>query len=79
VTKSACKEFPRWGVDAGQVKLFLAADGGEDAPSTESIEALLADPSSRLGEAWSLGRARIRPGSWLLARVPPPAAAPGAS
>ena len=80
VTKSACNEFPRWGVDAGQVQLFLAADGGEDSPSTESIVALVADPTKRLGEAWPLERARIGPGAWLLARVPPPpAAAPGAS
>ena len=76
----ACTKFSHWGVAADQVELFLAAEEGEDAPSPESIEALLADPSKRLGEAWSLERARIRPGSWLLARVPPPpAAAPGAS
>ena len=79
VAKRACEEYPHWGVNAGQVALFLAADGGEDAPSPESIVALVADRTKRLGEAWSLERARIGPGSWLLARIPPPpAAAPGA-
>jgi hypothetical protein len=73
----ACNKFKRWGVDADEVELFLAAEGGDDAPSPESIEALLTDPTKRLGEAWSLERARIGPGSWLLARVPPPPAAAG--
>ena len=76
----ACKEFPRWGVDAGQVHLFLAAAGGADRPSPAALAAVAADSVGRLSEEWPLARAGIVPGCWLLARVPPSAAAaPGAS
>jgi hypothetical protein len=73
VAARACKEFPRWGVDAGQVRLFLAAAGGEDPPPPDALVAAAADPASRLGVGWPLARAGIVPGCWLLARVPPPA------
>ena len=75
----ACKEFPRWGVDAGQVKLFLVASpDGHNEPSAIAIkDALLLEPLSPFD---TLADAGIVSGSWLLARVPPPpAAAPGAS
>ena len=78
VVVRACKEFPRWGVDAGQVRLFLAAAGGKNAPPPEALVAAAADPASCLGVGWTLDDAGIAPGCWLLARVPPPAAAPGA-
>ena len=74
----ACKEFPRWGVDAGQVHLFLAAAGGTDRPLPAAIAAAAADSAGLLSEEWSLARAGIAPGCWLLARVPPPAVASGA-
>jgi hypothetical protein len=77
----ACEMFPRWGVDAGQVKLFLvptgrvAANDGE--PSADAINDALS--GERLQSSWLLDRAHIGPGSWLLARVPlPPVMAPGA-
>ena len=35
----ACATFARWGVDAGQVFLHLAAAGGEDEPSAEAVAA----------------------------------------
>ena len=80
VAARACKEFPRWGVDAGQVRLFLAAAGGADRPSPAALAAVAADSVGRLSEEWPLARAGIVPGCWLLARVPPSAAAaPGAS
>ncbi len=69
----ACKEFPRWGVDAGQVHLFLAAAGGADRPSSAALAAVAADSVGRLSEEWPLARAGIEPGCWLLARVPPSA------
>ena len=79
VAVRACKEFPLWGVDAGQVHLFLAAAGGADEPPPDALVAAAADPAKRLGVGLTLARAGITPGCWLLARVPPPAAAaPGA-
>jgi hypothetical protein len=72
VAVRVCKEFPHWGVHAEQVCLFLAAGGGEVRPPAL---AAAANPAARLGEGLTLDRAGITPGSWLLARVPPPAAA----
>jgi hypothetical protein len=73
-----CADFPRWGVDAGQVALFLAAPGGTAAPTRREAAAVLGDAAKRLGEGMALQEAGIVSGAWLLARVPPPAA-PGAS
>ena len=78
LVERACEKFPRWGVDAGQVRLFLAAADGVDAPSPDALMAAVAAPAMCLGVGLTLVRAGIVPGCWLLARVPPPAAAPGA-
>jgi hypothetical protein len=79
VAERVCLKFPYWGVHAEQVCLFLAAGGGEVPPPPAMLAAAAADPSARLGEGLTLAHAGITPGAWLLARVPPPAAAPGAS
>ena len=65
-------KFKGWGVEAYQVGLYLVAPGGDLVPSLESINAVLGDESNRLGEGLSLAAARVTPGSWLVARVPPP-------
>ena len=73
----ACALFG-WGPPT-QVRLHLAAAGGDDEPSTDAITDALS--GERLQSSWPLGRARIGPGSWLLARVPlaaAPVAARGA-
>ena len=75
LVERACEKFPRWGVDAGQVSLFRAAAGDADRPSPATIVAVAADSAGRLSEEWPLSRAGIVKGCWLLARVPPPAAA----
>ena len=67
----ACREFPRWGVDAGQVQLFLVAAAGVDEP--DSAGELAALSRARLQAAWPLASAGVGSGAWLLARVPPPA------
>jgi hypothetical protein len=73
----ACDKFPRWGVDAGQVKLFLiAAPDGVDEPSADAIKDALS--GERLQSSWPLERARIGPGSWLLARIATSGASGGA-
>ena len=68
LAKRACTEFPLWRVDASQVELYLAAAGGDDEPSTDSIKDALS--GTRLQSGWSLARAGIAAGSWLLVRVP---------
>ena len=72
----ACDKFPHWVVNAGQVGLFLVLGGREEARSMQR---------NPLSAAGTLQREPlfaddpVIPGSWLLARVPPPvAAAPGA-
>ena len=72
----ACEKFPRWGADAGQVKLFLVREGRERALAVEDNPSLAA---SVLISANKLAADDcVEPGSWLLARVPsqPVAAAP---
>ena len=78
LTKRACSEFPRWGADAGQVRLHLVVHpSGGDEPTEEAEVAAL--DGQRLQSAWTLADAGIVSGSWLLARISLPAAAAGAS
>jgi hypothetical protein len=69
----ACAAFPRWAAGPGAVALFLVPGGREAAL------ALQRDPPSAAralaGDAL-LPDARVAPGSWLLARIAPPARAP---
>lgn len=71
VAARACKEFPLWGVDAGQVRLFQVPGGRDEARSIQR------DPSSETailrGEALFADEP-VESGSWLLARLPPPGA-----
>ena len=77
LTERMCKEFPRWGADAGQVQLFLvAAPVGVDEPSAGALEGALC--GARLQSSWPLAHAGIVPGSWLLARILPDTAAAAA-
>ena len=72
----ACKEFPRWGVDAGQVRLLLVSAAAKEPTPAELEAALLGEPLSPFSELADVG---VVSGCCLLARVPPPAAAaPGA-
>ena len=78
VSERACEKFPHWGVNAGQVKLFRVPGGRDKALAIE------ADPSLAAGVLIAANKLAadeaVEPGSWLLARVPPPPAkAPGAS
>jgi len=72
LTKRACKEFPHWGLHAEKMALFLVTGGSEEARLIER------NPTSAAGilqrEPLFSGDP-VRPGSWLLARVPPPVAA----
>ena len=67
LAKRACAEFPHWGVNAGQIALYLVAAGGSKEPSGEAISAVLSS-GERLGVGWSLEEAGIPSGAWLVAR-----------
>jgi len=76
LAERACAKFARWGAaDAGQVRLYLVPHEGVRKPlaEAEARATLLDEP------ALSLADAGIVSGSWLLARVPRPPAAAGAS
>jgi hypothetical protein len=68
-----------WPVGADKIKLFLVKLGGEDEPTDEEEAAALAQ--QHLGVGWSLSRARIASGAWVVAQMMlgAPAAAPGES
>ena len=75
LSERACKE---WRTDTGQVAFFRVREGRERALAVE------ADPSLAANILISTNKLAVdeavEPGSWLLARVPPPpAAAPSAS
>ena len=63
----ACAEFPSWKADSAQLALYLVAAGGDDEPAAEVISAVLSN-GGRLGAGWSLTRAEIFSGAWLVAR-----------
>jgi len=67
LAKRACTEFSHWGMNAGQISLYLVAAGGKDEPTEEAISAVLSS-SGRLGVGWSLEDAGISSGAWLVAR-----------
>ena len=70
VADRACAKFPSWKADAAQLSLYLVAEGGDDMPHPSAEAA-----ASYLGETgWSLQRAGISSGAWLVARVLTPSA-----
>ena len=70
----AVAAFPRWGAaDAGQLRLHLVERPPDaDEPPSADEEALAVELKR---PHWTLARAGVGAGSWLLARVAPPAAA----
>lgn len=68
----ACDASPQWGVGAGGIALHLVAASGDDLPSS-AVEAAAA-PVAQVG--WTLKRAGVGHGAWLVARLAAPAAAP---
>jgi hypothetical protein len=53
--------------NAGQIALYLVAAGGDEEPAEEAISAMLSS-GGRLGVGWSLTRAGVSSGAWLVAR-----------
>ena len=67
LAKRACTEFPSWKADSAQLSLYLVAGGGDEEPADEAISAVLSS-GGRLGVGWSLTRAGISSGAWLVVR-----------
>ena len=64
LAKRACAEFPSWKADSAQLSLYLVAAGGDDMPPTSAV--VSARHLDQVG--WSLSRAGISSGAWLVAR-----------
>ena len=60
VAALACKEFPRWCLDAGQVRIHLVAAESAEEPDDEAITAALATAHLSVGAA-------VTSGAWLVA------------
>jgi hypothetical protein len=67
LAERACVKFSHWGVNAGQIFLYLVAAEGDEEPVEEAINAVLSS-GRRLGVGWSLTRAGISSGAWLVVR-----------
>jgi hypothetical protein len=67
LAERACAKFPSWKADSAQLSLYLVAAGGDEEPAEEEISAVLSS-GGRLGVGWSLSRAEISSGAWLVAR-----------
>jgi hypothetical protein len=64
LAERACVKFSHWGVNAGQISLYLVAAGGKDMPSPSAVDS--ARHLYQIG--WSLEDAGISSGAWLVAR-----------
>ena len=69
LAERACATFPSWRLDASQVFLHLLAAGGDEEPAQGAAATALTGGSSHLASGWSLARAGVSPGAWLLARA----------
>ena len=65
LVERACAKFSHWGVNAGQISLYLVAAGGDDMPPPSAVDS--ARHLDQIG--WSLTRAEISSGAWLVARA----------
>ena len=65
VAALACKEFPSWHLDAGQVRLFLVAKAGAPKPQLPSLDAF--KDLEPLAEEATLESAGVTSGAWLVA------------
>ena len=64
VAERACAKFPSWKADSAQLSLYLVAAGGDDTPTPSAVDS--ARHLDQIG--WSLTRAGISSGAWLVVR-----------
>ena len=64
LAERACAKFPSWKADSAQLSLYLVAAGGDDMPPPSAVDS--ARHLDQIG--WSLTRAEISSGAWLVAR-----------
>ena len=74
VAERSCAKFPRWHLDAGQVRLLLVAKAGAPKPQVPAPEAF--KDLKPLAEEATLESAGVTSGAWLVA-VPAPASGSG--
>ena len=65
LAERACVKFPSWKADSAQLSLYLVAAGGDDIPTPSAVDS--ARHLDQIG--WSLSRAGISSGAWLMARA----------
>lgn len=68
----ACAKFSHWGASPGMLHLYLVAEGGDEEPPDAAAQS----GGTRLGAGWSLTRAGVASGAWLVARAAPSVARP---
>jgi hypothetical protein len=61
VAEKACERFPRWSLDAGQVRIHLVAQPRIEEPETSEISAALSNPHLSVTSV-------IAAGSWVVAK-----------
>ena len=64
VVERACAKFSHWGANAGQIALYLVDAVGDDLPPPSAVDS--ARHLDQIG--WSLMRAGVSSGAWLVAR-----------
>ena len=64
LSERACVKFPSWKADSAQLSLYLVAAEGDDTPPPSAVDS--ARHLDQIG--WSLARAKIASGAWLVAR-----------
>ena len=64
LAERACIKFPSWKADSAQISLYLVAAGGDDLPTPSAVDS--ARHLDQIG--WSLSRAGVSSGAWLVAR-----------
>ena len=64
LAERACVKFSHWGMNAAQISLYLVAAGGDDLPTPSAVDS--ARHLDQIG--WSLSRAGVSSGAWLVAR-----------
>ena len=71
----ACAQFSHWGASPGMLHLYLVAEGGDEEPPDAAAQS----GGTRLGTGWSLTRAGVASGAWLVAARAAPSVAPDAA
>jgi hypothetical protein len=67
LVERACAKFPHWGGTTDALHLYLVAAGDDEEPTEEAAKAAISG-GGRLKINWSLSRAGVSAGAWLVAQ-----------